>query len=153
MAWVAMADYLSSLWIFGEDEATATQGAGQCAAEALQLLPAAADADESMRAWVAFRDYFAQNSHLLVDIMSPSKNSQFTASIGYRESTRMSIIRASVDRFVEDHEFSSVRKILRQWAQRGWIESTMEAGKLRYDFRGKMIGGVRPRVFIISVDK
>ncbi|MEA4834981.1 MAG: DUF927 domain-containing protein [Anaeromusa sp.] len=152
VACVAMADYLSSLWIFGEDETTAAQGAGQCAAEALQLLPAAADADESMRAWVAFRDYLAQNSHLIVDIMSPSKNSQFTASIGYREPTRMSIIRASVERFIEDHEFSSVRKILRQWAQRGWIESSMECGKLRYDFRGKMVGGVRPRVVVVPVD-
>ena len=61
----------------------------------------------------------------------------------------MYVIRSVVDRFLSE-QFSSSRKIIRDWAAATKIEVYQEKEKIRYDFMGKVQeGGIRPRVIKI----
>ena len=136
---VAAADYLASAWVFGEPWDQARAGAAYIGGHILDGLATRTEASESGRAWEAFVDFLAENQDRFSSRTSGPR-------FGYRDGPDMYVIRSVVDRFLSE-QFSSSRKIIRDWATAGNIYCCQEAGKIRYDFRGKLQeGGVRPRV-------
>ena len=146
VACVATADYVSSAWIFGGTWEQAKAEAMSTAEHILSGLITRVEASESERAWESFVDWLAENQERLTDKFAGPK-------IGYQELKNLYIIRDVVNRFLEER-FSSSRRILREWAATGKIGTFPDAGKTRYDTRGKILdGGIRPRVIkIINFD-
>jgi hypothetical protein len=143
VACVATADYMSSAWIFGEPWEQAKNDAMNTAGNILSGLITRIEASESERAWEAFIDWLAENHERLTDKYAGPK-------IGYQELKNLYVIRDVVNRFL-DERFSSNRRILREWAVTGKVETFYDAGKSRYDTAGKIMnGGIRPRVIKIK---
>jgi len=139
VACIATADYLASAWVFGESWEQARAEAMATAGHVLAGLITRIEASESERAWKAFVDWLAENQDKL-------SNNVYGSRIGYREDINLYIIRDVVNRFLEER-FSSSRRIIREWATSGKIESYYHSGKIRYDVKGKVMeGGIRPQV-------
>lgn len=153
VACVVTADYLAAAWVFGESWDQAKREAMATASHIMAGLITRTEASEAGRAWESFVDWIAENMDRFKDrsngprygyVTDEGKIPFETGEIG------LFVIRSIVDQFLTER-FSSNRKILREWAASGYIESTQENGKLRYDFRGKTIdGGIRPRVIKIK---
>lgn len=97
------------------------------------------EASESERAWEAFVDWMAENQDRF-------SNTSYGSRFGYREGMDLYVIRSVVDRFLSE-QFSSSRRIIKEWAAAKKIDSYQHGGKIRYDIPGKALeGGVRARV-------
>jgi len=139
VACVATADYLASSWVFGEPWEQAKAGATGTAAQVLAGLVTRSEASEPERAWETFIDWLAENQDRFTERASGPR-------FGYRESLNLYVIRSVVDRFLSE-QFSSSRRIIREWAAAGKIDSYHHGGKIRYDIPGKILeSGVRARV-------
>lgn len=143
VACVATSDYLSSVWVFGESWDEAKSGAIAAANHILSGLVTMSEASESERAWDEFIDWLAENQERFSDrSMGPR--------FGYREHIDLYVIRSVVDRFLTE-KFSGSRKIIREWAAAGKIETFHRGGKTRYDTMGKALdGGIRPQVIKVK---
>lgn len=139
VAAVATADYLASGWIFGEPWETVRAGVSLMAGHVLAGLVTRSEASESERAWEAFVDWMAENQDRF-------SGTSYGPKVGYRDGMEICVIRSVVDRFLSE-QFSSSRRIIKEWAAAGKIQIYQEKGKIRYDFMGKALeGGLRPRV-------
>ncbi|CCO08257.1 DUF927 domain-containing protein [Desulforamulus hydrothermalis] len=149
VACVATADYLTSAWVFGEPWEQAKAGAMATGGHILTGLITKKEASESERAWEAFKDWIAENQAMF-------KERTNGPCFGYIEKGDMPfdkpdfyVIRSVVDQFLSER-FSSSRKIIREWALTGKIESYNHGGKIRYDAPGRVLeSGVRARVIKI----
>lgn len=145
VACVATTDYLASTWVFGEPWEQAQTGAMSTAGHVLAGLVTRLEASESERAWETFIDWLAENQDRF-------SNSAYGSRFGYREDMSLCVIRSVVDRFLSE-QFSSSRRIIREWAAAGKIESYHHGGKIRFDSPGKILeGGVRARVIKVMLD-
>lgn len=145
VACVATADFLASAWVFGEPWEQARAGAAATAGHVLAGLIAKVEASEAGRAWEAFVDWIAENQYMFSDRTSGPRLGYIEKATPF-ESGGIFVIRSAVDQFLSER-FSNSRKIIREWAAEGKIESFQNAGKIRYDTMGKALdGGVRPRV-------
>ncbi len=152
VACVATADYLASAWVFGEAWEQSKAGAMSTAHHILSGLITKTEASEAGRAWEVFVDWLAENKDRLTGkgpgphfgYVTENKNPFEDGEPG------LFVIRSVVDKFLIDR-FSGSRKIIREWATLGFIETYEESGKIRYDYRGKTLeGGIRPRVIKIK---
>lgn len=132
---VMLADYYASRWIFGKAEDQAYEEALQLAETILGQLETAAEADEAMRAL----DYFS--SWYRVNIASFGDRSPGREWYGLKMQGNIYVFPTVFEKAMKDGGFN-VRRILRDWAERDWIETEKKPsdGKRRYKVR-KMIEG------------
>ena len=150
VACVATADYLSSAWVFGEGWEYAKAGAVSTAGQILAGLITRSDASEAGRAWNIFVDWLAENQDRFSGSTSGPKYGYHLQDKQNPKKIDIFIIRSVVDKFLTDN-FSASRKIIREWANLGKIETFYRGGKMRYDTMGKtMDGGVRPQVIMVK---
>ena len=142
---IAIADYLSSIWVFGESSEIAKNGAIATAENILSGLITKAEANESERAWNLFIGWLAENQERLSNRSSGTR-------IGYTENNNVCVFRKAVNDFLMDN-FSNSRKIISDWGATGKIEVFGEKNKngdiaqRKYDTISKTLeGSFRTRV-------
>ena len=150
VACIATADYLSSAWVFGEPWDIARAGAIATAGQILSGLITRSDASEAGRAWNIFVDWLAENQDRFSGSTQGPKYGYYLQDKQNPKKIDIFIIRSVVDKFLTDN-FSASRKIIREWASLGKIETFYRGGKVRYDTMGKVLdGGVRPQVIMVK---
>jgi len=150
VACIATADYLSSAWVFGESWDIARAGAIATAGQILAGLITRSDASEAGRAWNIFVDWLAENQDRFSLTSQGPKYGYYLQEKQNPKKIDIYIIRSVVDKFLTDN-FSASRKIIREWANLGKIETFYRGGKMRYDTMGKtMEGGIRPQVIMVK---
>jgi len=137
LATVMTADYLSNIWVFGQESNTAKSEAYTMAEAIAEKLIRKQEASESERAWLEFMDWVGEHHEQVGGVYTNIK-------IGIRDAGNIYIIRRVVNEFLE--QYSSARKIIQAWADSGKIktwEDTTE-GKKRFDIQ-KRLGGAKVR--------
>ncbi len=143
VAAVAIADYLSSCWIFGDLPHIAGEQSTETAKSILGSLVKVQETDPVLNAWEAFRGFLNQNVNRIHEDCVGER-------YGYYDyPNKVCIFRSVVNDFLKSRGQSD-RKILKDWADRGFIESFKDGDRLRVDTRGRLFGGARSHVIVIS---
>ena len=134
VATVILGDYYSSRWIFELDEDTAFQQSMALAEIILSQLESATELDDAARAWEWVQSWVEQHRTKFSD--------EATERFGWIEQGDVYMLPTAFQRCMAEGGFSE-RRILRDFAERGWIETVEEDGKIRHkpkkEFRGKWI--------------
>jgi hypothetical protein len=123
VAVVALADYLASQWVFGEAEGAAGAGANAMAQTISALLETAAEADEGLRAHDYFLSWYAIHGNYF-----DQHDSGLRERYGLAENGLIYVYPPIFDAAMEAGGFNANR-ILRDWADRDWIETEQRAGE------------------------
>lgn len=141
----AVADQLSSMFVFGEDKDTASRGALQTAEYIIEKhLTCNEDADESERAWQWMLGWIAANNGRF----SMSARSAMPI-LGYIDGGYINILKTEITKAMKEQGFSP-DKIFRKWADAVRIPITKMGEKRTFAVRGKNINGVKPWVIKIK---
>ena len=140
LACVMTADYLASVWVFGQEATMAKGETYAMGTEIAERLIRRIEASESERAWLEFMDWVGENHEKLSTSYSNTK-------IGMKDppesgSKNIYIIRRVVNEFLD--KYSSAEKIIRAWADQGKIQSKVDAKGRRFDIP-KRLGGALVR--------
>jgi len=129
IAVVMLADYLASLWIFGQSEEQAFEEAVALAETVAGMLETAAEADDGLRAYEYLMSWFHVN-------IEKFKENTFGERYGMipEAEDRIYIYPTVFEKAMREGGFNPSR-MLRDWAERGWIETEMTDGKLRFKVR------------------
>src|SRR5690606_25949172 len=128
---VAAADAYASEWVFGEHDDQAFEGAVALAQTVLAHLETAAAAGEANRALEWVRSWLAQHEPKF----DPEGNTQ--ELFGWKgtgpngDAGWVYIFPSAFRRCMKEGGFSE-RRVLRDFAERGWIETSQEAGEIRF---------------------
>jgi hypothetical protein len=139
---VCMADYYASQWIFNRDEEQALDEALGMAEGLMGQLESVAESDDGARAYEYLMGWAAEN-HKRFDI--DSNSSQF----GWKDNDYIYFIGNVFDEAVQSGGYSP-RRILQDWADRGWIKTTIESGKKRMKIKA-WSEGLKVHVRVVAV--
>lgn len=136
VAVVAAADAYASEWVFGEPEDQAFEGAVALAQTVLAHLETAAAADEANRALEWVRSWVSQHAAKLPPQCEAEPNERFgwTGHGTYGDAGWVYILPSAFRRCMKEGGFSE-RRVLRDFAERGWIETSAEGGKVNFKIR------------------
>src|SRR5690606_7771786 len=148
VAVVAVADFYASEWVFGEDEQTAMQDALGTARTVLSMLETAAEADEANRALAGGRSWIAQHASKSDPEGSSREIYGWRGHGTYGDAGWVYILPSAFRKCMREGGFSE-RRVLRDFAERGWIETSLEDGKVRYQIR-KRFGYENRRVIALK---
>jgi uncharacterized protein (DUF927 family) len=123
VATVILGDYYSSKWIFGIDEDESFAQAMSLAETILAQLEAAADMDDATRAREWIISWVEQHKSKFND----GTNERF----GWVQYGTVYMLPTAFQKCMTEGGFSE-RRILRDFAERGWIQTEEEGGKVRY---------------------
>jgi putative DNA primase/helicase len=139
---VMLADYYASMWIFGKDEITAMQEARQLADTILSKLDTGQQTDDAVRAM----EYLVSWYHVNKIHFSDEPTLQW---YGMWTQEGIAIFPTAFEKAMKEGGFNS-RRILSDWADRGWIETESFPGdnKRRMKIR-KQIRGTRYQVILV----
>ncbi|MCM0759593.1 DUF927 domain-containing protein [Sporomusa sphaeroides DSM 2875] len=135
-ACVALADQLSSMWVFGEDKQTACIGALAAAEHIIEQLITKDVADESERAWQWLQGWIAAN-----DCRFGIHNNGLI--LGYQEDGYIYVLKTELSKAMKSENLNP-DKFYRKWAEQDRIPTTKVGDKRTFAVRGKTIGGVKP---------
>jgi len=150
VALVTTADFYASHWIFGEDEADAMQGALNTARAVLSALESASEADEANRALEWVRSWVAQHEPKFDPEGATQEVFGWRGTGPNGDAGWVYIFPTAFKRCMKEGGFSE-RRILRDWAERGWIETSSEGEKTRFQIRKRM-GYENRRVIAIKAE-
>jgi hypothetical protein len=146
VATLAIADYYASRWLFGASDEDATEQAGSMASYALDLADSLSDRDEANRGKEFLLSWYHMNSAAFAD----SRDTQ--VRYGYSKQGEIWIYPNAFDDAMRKGGFNPDR-LLRDWADRGWIEVFVESnGKRRFSLSRYDPGLTRTARFIIFKD-
>src|SRR5690606_18987033 len=152
VAVVAAADAYASEWVFGEPEEQAFQGAVALAQTVLAHLETAAAADEANRALEWVRSWVAQNAPKFEDTTgSGSAATEIYGWFGHgttNDAGWVYVLPSAFRRCMKEGGFSE-RRVLRDFAERGWIETAIEGQEVRFKIQ-KRIGSQKVRVIAVK---
>src|SRR5690606_2146382 len=124
----------SSRWIFDLDDDTAFQQSMALAEIILSQLESATELDDASRAWEWVQSWGEQHRTKFSD--------EATERFGWIEQGDVYMLPTAFQRCMTEGGFSE-RRILRDFAERGLIETVEEGGKIRHkpkkEFRGKWV--------------
>jgi len=127
IAVIMLADYLASQWIFGLDEDKAFDEAVALAETVAGMLETAAEADDGLRAYEYLMSWYGVNADRFKDSAYPERYGMLDGGVIY-------IYPTIFDKAMKEGGFNPNR-MLRDWAERGWIETEMTDGKTRFKVR------------------
>jgi hypothetical protein len=128
IAIVMLADYLASQWIFGLNEDQAFDEALAMAEVVVGMLETAAEADDGLRAYEYLVSWFNVNAEYF------KENSYVNERYGMVDGNILYIFPTIFEQAMKEGGFNPNR-VLRDWAERGWIETENTDGKVRYKVR------------------
>src|SRR5690606_27819239 len=134
VAVAAAADAYASEWVFGEPEDQALQGAVALAQTVLAHLETAAAADEANRAMEWVRSWVSQHSSKFDPHDDPQERFGWFGHGTNGDARWVYILPSAFRRCMREGGFSE-RRVLRDFAERGWIETSTEGGEIRYRIR------------------
>jgi hypothetical protein len=141
LACVMVADYLSSVWVFGTEAGAAKVEVYAMGAEIAGKLIRQCESSESERAWLAFMDWVGENSDKL--------SNSYSSRIGVKDGVNIYLIRSVVDKFLS--QYSSAQKIIKDWGDQGKIMTWKDGDKNRFSYK-RSIGGARVRCIVFAED-
>lgn len=124
VATVCMADYYASQWIFGQDETEAFQEAMNLAKTILGQLETTEEADDGMRAYEHLMSWYQVHKDHFQDNV-------FGKRFGFLKTGYICFFPSIFDEVLREAKFNPSR-IKRDWAERGWIQTSMQNGRKRY---------------------
>lgn len=126
LATILLGDFYASQWIFGLDEKTAGEEAAALGDALAGQLETATEMDDGSRAMEYLLSWFGENK------------TKFTTSdrerYGMLEGDKLYIFPSAFDPAIKNAGFNP-KRVLRDWAERGWIETEERDGKKRYKIR------------------
>ncbi len=146
VAVVCLGDFLSSMYVFGEEEVSAMEGAIETALVVLENNRQLTQADNIERAWEMFTGWLIANSTRFgVDAPTP----QYGRT---DEKENYLVIPSFAHKALEDAGFSP-KKVFRGFAERGYIESQVDSDGVKRFQIGRNIMGKTCRVYVVKVPK
>lgn len=145
---LATADYLVSIWLFGEDANIAMQESLSMATEAMNALPTKDQLSDVKRAWEFVENWISANSAKFIR----DRNDRYLPPIlGFWKRDKLCIYPEGMMKTMEENGFSPA-KLLKEFALAGKIEVEEEesTGKLRYRKRMRDLDGNLVRVIVID---
>lgn len=127
IAVVMLADYLASQWIFGLDEDKAFDEAVALAETVAGMLETAAEADDGLRAHEYFLSWYGVHAENF-------RSDTFGERYGIVANDVVYVFPTVFEKAMKEGGFNPNR-ILRDWAERNWIETENTDGKVRYKVR------------------
>lgn len=144
VAVVCLGDYLSSVYVFGEDEASARKDAEAVSVEMLGNNRQLTQTDNIERAWETFSGWLIANSTRFgFDAPSPQYGR-------IDENKNYLVISSYAHKALEDSGFSP-KKVIRGFAERGYIESIVDSEGIRRFQLAKSMMGKTCRVYVVKV--
>lgn len=144
VAVVCLGDFLSSMYVFGEEEAAAMDGAIETALVVLENNRQLTQADNIERAWEMFTGWLIANSTRFgVDAPTPQYGR-------IDEKENYLVIPSFAHKALEDAGFSP-KKVFRGFAERGYIESQVDSDGVKRFQIGRNIMGKTCRVYVVKV--
>ena len=148
MACIALADYLSSMWIFGASEPVAGKESISMVEQIINELITKSEADESERAWEWLPDWLAANENRFMGGAISTKNMGIV--LGYKDGGYVYIIKTELNKALREEGFNP-NKVLGAWADSGKIPCDMFANHRKLGVRSKReINNSRPYVICIK---
>jgi len=127
IAVVMLADYLASQWIFGLDEEQAFEEALSLCESVAGMLETAAEADDGLRAYEYLMSWFHVN-------IEKFKETGINERYGMIDYETIYIYPTIFEKAMREGNFNPSR-MLRDWAERGWIETEVRGEKQRFKVR------------------
>ena len=124
VALLCAADALAGRWVFGADGQTAITEAYNLGCDILNLVPVETSGSDAERAMEYFQSWFGSNRAMFED--NPPGGRRY----GYVEDDEIQVYPTIFDAAMKDGRFDPQR-VKRDWAERGWIETAEEGGKVR----------------------
>ncbi|SHE89532.1 DUF927 domain-containing protein [Caloramator proteoclasticus] len=141
---VCLGDYLSSIYVFGEDEVSAKENAIKTALAMIENNRQLMRNDNIERAWEVFCGWvIANNQRFQFDTPSP-RYGRIDANENYL------VIPTYAHKALEEAGFSP-KKVFRGFAERGYIESQVDSEGIRRFQISRSIGGKSCRVYVVKV--
>lgn len=139
---VCLGDYLSSIYVFGEDEVSARENSIETAEEMIENNRQLMRNDNIERAWEVFCGWvIANNQKFQFDTPSPRYGR-------IDENENYLIIPTYAHKALEEAGFSP-KKVFRGFAERGYIESQLDSEGIRRFQITKSICGKNCRVYVV----
>ena len=159
MAIIGLADYLSSIWIFGLDPDTAIDEMINMYAQILKQMESAEEAEEAYRALNFLRSWTAQHRSMFHDGERERfgwidaglyEQSEEDANLSNQET--VFFFPTAFSKAMKDGGFNE-RRILQDFADLGWIDCTTEGGKRRYSVKRKhSLLGINRVIVLLPTD-
>ena len=147
IATTCIADYLVSIWLFGDDPHDAQQAAYDLGVAVLDKMPTQQEISDVSRGWNYFSTWMLSNKQRFSTDMSYTK---LVPEYGYVREGFYNIYPSYVMDAMDAAGFSST-KLLREFADAGLIESVVEGGKRRFKIQvhrdGRKIRVIRVQQF------
>lgn len=124
VALLCAADALAGRWVFGADGQTAITEAFNLGCDILNLVPVETSGSDAERAMEYFQSWFGSNRAMFEN--DPPGGRRY----GYVEPDEIQVYPTVFDAAMRDGRFDPQR-VKRDWAERGWIETAEESGKVR----------------------
>lgn len=145
---LATADYLVSLWLFGEEANQAMQEALAMATTTMNALPTMDQLSDVARAWDFIENWISANAAKFIR----DKDDRYVPPLlGFWRDDKLCIYPEGLTKAMEENGFSPA-KLLKEFALAGKIETETEpsSGKMRYRKRMRDINGQLVRVISIA---
>ena len=133
VALVAMADYLSSMWIFDIDKKQAEIEAYQLACSMLQELPTERQISDVERGWDFVQSWLASNDGRFE---KEHQDIKITPSFGFKKGGYTCIYPEYLTKALQDAGFSP-DKLLKEFANKGRIATESDGAKRRFKVQVK----------------
>ena len=144
MATITIADYLSSMWIWGMDEETALLQAITMARNIVTKLVTASETDDSNRAYDYLMSQFMANYRKF-------SSDGFDDKFGFHDAFAIYFYPHIFNKLMEEGGFNPTR-MLRDWVEQDLIETYVAGNKKRFKVR-KIDPYTKTRTFFIAVRK
>jgi putative DNA primase/helicase len=128
VALVAIADYLSSMWIFGNDPKQAEQEAYQLAYTIMQELPTERQISDVERGWDFVQNWLAANDGRF---KQPYNDVKITPVFGFKKDDYTCVYPEYLIKALQDAGFSP-DKLMREFANKGRIVTETDGAKRRF---------------------
>ena len=142
IAVVMLADYLASQWIFGLDEEKAFEEVLAMVEVVVGMLETAAETDDGLRAYEYIMSWYGVNADSF-------RVNAYGEKYGMVEEDIIYIFPTVFEKTMRDGGFNPNR-MLRDWAERGWIETETRGGRQRYRVR-KYVSGLGKQVYFVAI--
>lgn len=136
LALLTLADSLYSQWVLGMDEDRADDEAIELVISMLDSLESVRDLDMVERAWEHVQGWLTAYEDKFTNNCQPPR-------YGYQDTECWYVIPQFFEREMRDAGFNP-RRVLIEFAEKGWIKTAVEDGEKRYRIR-KKIGGSNER--------
>lgn len=150
LAVLGLADYLSSIWIFGLSEDEALAETLSLYDQVIKTLETASEAEEAYRALGYLRSWVAQHDSKFREGDRERYGWIEKDILDTEEKEIVYFLPTAFSKAMADGGFNE-RRIIQDFAENDWIETATEGGKRRYTIKRKFEMGVKRVIVLLPV--